>query len=76
MDTIIRLTKQGPEVIVPAIDYIRHCVRCGEGYHGTAQDQPHLCADVAERFEAFLAEEREVAFREHQPMLVVYGGEG
>lgn len=27
----------------------RYCVRCRAELHGTAEDQPHLCADVAAR---------------------------
>lgn len=30
-------------------DDARYCTRCLVELHGTAQDQPHLCADVALR---------------------------
>lgn len=72
LTTLIR-TKDN-RVLIPEIDFGRHCVRCGAEAHPT--DAPHLCPDVEAGWNAFLAEERERAFREHAAMLLVLGGEG
>lgn len=58
-------------VIIPSIDYGRHCVRCGAGVHGRYESQPHLCKDVTAR----LREAEAQAWAEYAREMVVHGGE-
>jgi hypothetical protein len=61
------------DIIIPSIDYGRHCVRCGDRVYRYADfGGAHLCKDIVAR----LRDANDADFADYARSLVVYGGEG